>query len=124
MARRQESKWFSKLTNKLVNIFDDFIVFMQSHKINNFVNSPKIEEQFNLSGSEVRGLVNYARRSGYPIGNTIKEGERVTKCYFWAESWDELKPTIEDLENRRNDLSTTIAELRKKFNQYDSPTLF
>jgi hypothetical protein len=111
------------LRKSLLNMVDEFIVYMQFRKINSPVNSKEIETHFGLSGSEIRDVIRHLRRKGYPIANTkISEG-LTTKIYFWASSWDEMKPTIYELENRRNDLSETISSLRKKFNQYDEPTL-
>jgi hypothetical protein len=112
------------LSDKLLKIKDNFIVFMQTHKAWNPVHSIDIEKEFGIAGTEVRSLTNYLRRKGYPIGNSLKQDDKIIKCYFWCENWSEMKATIIDLENRRNDLSETISALRKRFNQYDAPTLF
>lgn len=108
----------------LLKIKDEFIAFLSLHKITNPIYSFQLEKRFNLTGAEVRELINLLRKEGKPIANTIIEGDKIKKIYFWANSWDEMKPTIIDLENRAYDMLTTCKQIRTKFNQHLEPTLF
>lgn len=102
------------LPQKLQRIKDDFIVFIQMHPIDKAVHSGVLEEKFKLSGSEVRELVNYWSNKRQPIGNTIRVDENKTiKAYFWAKNYEELFPTLQDLQSRESEIRERRLNLQK-----------
>jgi len=92
-----------------------FLEYMKDRDINNPVHSAEIEKHFQISGSEVRAIINELRNEGVPIGNTIRKGDKTYKIYFYAKSKSELLPTLEDLISRRDKLSIEIARMRNIF---------
>lgn len=72
------------------------------------VKSYKIEESLNVKGSKVRDFVREMRREGISIAET-KSG------YYIAKSFEQIEPTINDLEGRASSMLKTAAALRKTF---------
>lgn len=72
------------------------------------VYSAKLEIDLKLSGVQVRDMIRELRRSGVPVANS-KQG------YFIAESYEEIKETIIDLESRCNSMHETVSALKKIF---------
>lgn len=103
-----------ELSKKLERIKDDFIIFMQMHPISKAIHSGVLEESFKISGAEVRELINYWSNQRKPIGNTIRVDEDKTeKKYFWAKDWEELFPTIQDLQSRESEIRNRRLNLQK-----------
>lgn len=102
-----------KMKNLLLKA--NILEIVKKHREDNPVYSLKLEELFNLSGSNVRDIVRELRREGFPIANS-KSG------YYYAESFEQIKGTVNDLEGRARSLIITANKLRKSFNI--QPTLF
>lgn len=96
------------LSNKLEKIFDRFIAKMRLNDRSNPAHSKTIEAALNISGTEVRTLVNYARRMNYPIASN-------QKGYWWAKSFEELEDTLKHLEQRENAIKNVRMGLMKAF---------
>jgi hypothetical protein len=79
------------------------------HKRGNPIVSRQLEEEFSITGERVRELVRLMRREGTPIG-ACSDG------YFYADTYDEIESTIEDLRQREESLRFTRIALLKKFN--------
>lgn len=98
------------ISEKLEAMSGDFIRSIQNYGINNPVKSDKIEAGLGISGVEVRTLVRYLRRLGYPIGSN-------SKGYFWIKDEKELSRAIRHLIERKDSLERTIREMSTiKFN--------
>lgn len=69
------------------------------------IRSKDIENRFLISGEELRWQINTMRRQGVPIGSNHLG-------YFICESDEQLKSTIDNLENRISSMAQAIAGLR------------
>lgn len=74
----------------------------------NPIYSAVLEKEFNISGAELRKIIREFRREGKPIANS-KDG------YFFAQSYEEFKPTIKDLEDRAMSMLNTIKKFKIQF---------
>ena len=83
------------------------IAHIRLYKKENPIHSIEIEKQFDVSGSFVRDAVRHAWRQGIPICND--------KGYYLAESFEDFRPTLEDLESRALSLMNTISLFRQHF---------
>lgn len=70
------------------------------------VTSKEIERFLNISGEDVRFIVNSLRKKGYPIGSS-REG------YFICRTAEELEGTIEHLKGRVRGIKRAINGLYK-----------
>jgi len=68
--------------------------------------SARFEKYFKLTGSEIRGLIQYLRRTGHPVGAN-------SGGYFWAATRAELAQTIESMEGRAISIQRTADALRE-----------
>ncbi len=82
---------------------------LSTHKMSNPILSVYLEKEFDCSGAEIRNQIREMRRSGVPIG-ACADG------YFWAETYSEIVPTIDDLKSRMISLSITARKLGEAFN--------
>ena len=94
-----------------------FLSKIVNNKESNPVLSKKVEGYFDISGSEVRQIVLYLRRCGYPIASC-------SKGYFWAESPEQLAPTIHHLEQRKSSIAYTLSKMRDANFAKDQMQLF
>lgn len=84
----------------------------------NPIKSKELEEEFNISSSQVRDVVRSLREKGVPITSGA-EG------YWFARNIEELKPTLNHLKERALSLLRTISKLEKNFvNPSGNPDLF
>ena len=111
------------LTPKLARIKDDFAAYLSTITMGQAVHSPILEYRFNISGAEVRALINNLSNSGMPIGNTIRVDENTTiKAYFHAKNYEELFPTIQDIESRAFELLQRAKNLKKIYSTDNEPS--
>jgi hypothetical protein len=89
-------------SNKLDRVYDRFVHWLQSQY--GFNKSKVIEREFGLKGTEVRALVQMARRASIPVASS-EDG------YKYARSPEELQSTIRHLIERRDSLDKTIQAL-------------
>ena len=75
------------------------------------VRSAELEHVLNLSGTELRKLVNRMRRRGIPIASS-RDG------YFYARTAGEVYSTIRQLSGMVNGLNAAIAGLEKALDGY------
>lgn len=101
------------LSPKLEKLFDRFIAKLRLNSKDNPAHSKNIETSFNISGAEVRSLVNYARRMNYPIASN-------QKGYWWAKKLDELEETLKHLEQRENSIRNVRMGLLGAFENQKS----
>ena len=87
------------------NILD----LIKKHREDNPIYSGKLEEIFEVNGSNVRDIVRELRRDGFPIANS-KSG------YYYATCFKQIEDTINDLEARSRSLALTANKLKKSFN--------
>lgn len=59
-----------------------------------------------LEGPDIRAMVNYLRRRGFPIASNAHG-------YFWARTWDELAHTREHLRQRRDAIDAVLEGLER-----------
>ena len=83
----------------------------------NPVFSHHLETSYGLSGTEIRDIVRELRREGYPIANS-KSG------YYFANNYEEIEPTINDLESRAFSMLETVKKLKLNFSRPQQSTLF
>jgi len=101
------------ISEALEKLSGDFIKSIQKYGIDNPVTSDKIEAGLEITGVEVRALVRYLRRLGYPVGSN-------SRGYFWIKDEKELNRALRHLIERRDSLERTINEMsRIKFNLKD-----
>lgn len=102
---------------------DHFLAKLKTHTVKNPCQSFQLEARFEISGPEVRILVQELRRKGHPIANVTPDG---VKGYFYAQSYTEIEPTIRDLESRSLSMLNTIKQLKEKFypGQKDQSNMF
>lgn len=96
------------LSPKLEKLFSRFIIKIKLNDKENPAHSKTIEAALNISGAEVRSLVNYARRMNYPIASN-------QKGYWWAKNIEELEKTLKHLEQRENAIRSVRLGLMKSF---------
>ena len=70
--------------------------------------SSVLENYFETTGPQIRDAIRQLRRAGYPIANS-------PKGYFYAKSYAEIEPTLNDLENRALSQLETISKLKSHF---------
>ena len=89
---------------------DEVETLIRLHSYDNPVYSAEIEKRYGLAGTVVRDIIRELRREGKPIANS-KQG------YFWAKNYEELRPTIDDLEGRANSMHETVSALKNAFSK-------
>lgn len=99
----QEMERFRK--GRLATIYPEFLAYL---KTSDFVKSPQLEQLFNISGAEIRQVVQYARRQSVPI-------QSGGNGYRYARRQDDIEPTLAHLRERRNSLNYTISKLERAF---------
>lgn len=70
--------------------------------------SRTLESMLKIPGVSVRRLVRHARQSGQPVISN-------QKGYCMARNFSELKPTIQQLEERGIDILNTVSKLKQCF---------
>lgn len=83
----------------------------------NPIYSAEIERRLEIAGTQVRDLIRELRREGKPIANSHKG-------YFWAATYEEIEPTLTDLNSRAISLHETISGLKKIFIEQSQLKLF
>lgn len=102
---------YDGLTTRAKEAARDILQFIQTFRTSTEmpdtrrVKSAEIERIFSLSGTEVRSLVSAWRCAGLPIGSDYSG-------YFWAESFFDIKPTIDHIEQRALRLEHVARSLR------------
>ncbi|MCK4521388.1 MAG: hypothetical protein KAU20_02355 [Nanoarchaeota archaeon] len=81
------------------------------------VTSREIEKRLNLSGSQIRRLIQHGRRNGVQIAS----GDQ---GYYIAENYEQLLGTIQHLKERRNSLHYTIVKMREGSGQIKQMEMF
>ena len=92
------------LTKKAKGKLDEFLNRIQMVKKDGPVRSKIIEEALDLRGVEVRAMVNFLRKRGYPIGSS-------SKGYWYAQNMDEISDTIKHLYQRKTSIQSVISGL-------------
>jgi len=87
------------------------------HRQDSPVYSAELERLFDITGAEVRDSVRELRREGYPIANS-------SNGYYYADSFEQIRNTVEDLEGRASSMLKTASALRKTFNRNIQIPLF
>lgn len=106
-------------------LFTEFLLKIQLRRIDNPISSKELEYSLGVDGTVIRALRREAQRQGYPIANTIKKADGSTqKIYFWAKTYDEISPTVQEMQSRALDMLDTASKIRKKFGLSEQPELF
>ena len=63
-----------------------------------------LEDALDLRGVEVRAIVNFLRKRGYPIGSS-------SKGYWYAKNMEEISDTIKHLYQRKTAIQSVINGL-------------
>ena len=84
------------------------IAILKLHSATDPVTSKYIEENFRVTGPELRAIIRELRRSGHPIANS-------PYGYFYAKTYSEIQPTIQDLEARSLSMLETVKRLKSRF---------
>ena len=107
----------TKLSKKGEECKEKFLSKIKHNSTDNPVLSKKVEDYFEISGSEVRQIVLYLRRCGVPIASC-------SKGYFWATSPEQLAPTIHHLEQRKRSIAYTLEKMKSANFAKDQMQLF
>jgi len=97
---------------KLHEIYHEFLSYLKRHP--GSILSRDLERKFNISGAEIRAMVQYARRQSTPIASS-------GLGYRYARNETEMASTIRHLTERRDSLTYTIAQLEKADSVYIAP---
>lgn len=89
---------------------------MKLHAKSNPIFSKELEEIFAVKGPTLRGVIRTLRRSG----EWIAESEA---GYYYADSFEQVEPTILDLEGRADSMYKTASAMRKAIKP-EQQTLF
>lgn len=92
------------LTKKAVDRIDEFLERIERVGKDTPVKSRIIENRMDLRGVEVRAIVNFLRKKGYPIGSS-------SKGYWFAKSKDEIEETLQHLHQRKSAIQSVINGL-------------
>lgn len=88
---------------------------IKAHSESGPVYSTEIESMLSINGPALRDTIRELRREGYPIANSHAG-------YYYADSFEQIKGTVDDLEGRAWSMIKTAVALKKTFNI--QPTLF
>lgn len=111
-------------TKTMLRLHDAFLSVLSKHKIKEPIYSPELEKKFTISGGQVREMIHWLSVQGFPIGNTIRHSNgNTTKAYFWADSYEELAPTIQDLQSRENKIRERRLKLERIYSNNKEPQL-
>ncbi len=112
----REMKQFEK-SSLFQKHYDRLLVGLRKKTVALPVKSKAIEYALGIQGTQVRKLINHARRDGEPIGST-NDG------YFFAKNFSEIQGTILQLEERGREILFIASRLKKtdKFKTQQSLT--
>lgn len=96
---------------KLAHLAIAILVKIKLHKRDNPILSKSMEDEFSITGEKVREIVRILRREGQPIANS----GGATEGYHFADTYDQLEPTLLDLKAREDSLRITRLAMMKKF---------
>jgi hypothetical protein len=91
---------------RLATVYPELVAHLKRSL--NFVKSEQLEQAFSLTGSEVRQIVQYARRQSIPIVSSAHG-------YSMARSSGDLDSTLAHLRERMNSLKYTVIKLEQAF---------
>lgn len=113
-----------KPTKAMIKMHDAFLSVINKHSITAPVYSPELEKKFVITGVQVREMVHWLSLEGFPIGNTIRHANgSTTKAYFWANNYEELEPTLQDLGSRESHIRERRLKLEKIYSSSKEPEL-
>lgn len=99
----------SDLSDRLLEIAPRFVSWL---KFIGTVTSSRIENEWHLSGPEVRALVHHLRSLGNPEMSRIAADG---KGYRWANDYEAMKTTIESLEQRERSIRIVRQGILRSF---------
>ena len=99
-------------STRLYGLYPEFVEYLK--RCQGPMLSRDLERKFNISGAEIRAMVQYARRQSTPIASS-------GLGYRYARNSSEMESTIKHLSERRDSLSYTIAQLEKADDVYIGP---
>lgn len=97
--------------HRLARLTVAILVKIKLHKRDNPILSKSLEEEFSITGDKVREIIRILRREGQPIANCGGASEG----YHYADTYDQLEPTLMDLKSREESLRITRLAMMKKF---------
>lgn len=77
------------------------------------IKSEELEQLFGVKGPSIRNIIRQLRRTGHPIAES-------NKGYYYADSFEMIRDTVEDLEGRAKSLLKTAGCLRRRFAKQSS----
>lgn len=95
------------------------LAVIRCHRKHNPVYSSDLELQFNATGPQIRDAIRCLRRDGHPIANS-------PKGYFYAERFEDIEPTLNDLTGRALSMLETASKIKEFFfpAKENQPNLF
>lgn len=84
------------------------LAVLKLYTVKNPVLSSALEERFKAAGPQVRDAIRQLRREGHPIAN-CENG------YYYARSFSEIEPTLNDLSSRAMSLLSTVKQMKENF---------
>lgn len=87
---------------------EGLLVVLKLYTSCNPVLSSALEERFKSAGPQVRDAIRQLRREGHPIAN-CENG------YYYARSFAEIEPTLNDLSSRAMSLLLTVKQMKENF---------
>lgn len=108
MKQTEASKRFASLVISIE-------VKVKLHRIANPITSKAIEAEYCISGVQVREIIRLLRRQGVPIASTGGQEEG----YYYAVTYDQPEPTLQDLKSREDSLRVTRLAMMKKFDMHE-----
>jgi hypothetical protein len=88
---------------------------IKEHNESNPICSDVLEESYKVHGPSIRAAIRELRRE-YPIAGC-------SNGYYFADSFEQIKDTVSDLEGRATSMWNTANALRRIFKR-EQPTLF
>ena len=106
----------SEAQNRLARLTVVILTKIRLHKRVNPILSRQLEEEFQINGVKVREIVRLLRREGQPIASSGGDSEG----YYYADTYGDIEPTLNNLKARETDLRFTRIQMLKKFNMEES----
>jgi hypothetical protein len=97
-----------KKADNSINLAIGIYQIIRRHGIKNPVMSNVLEEQFSISGVDVRIIVGKLRDEGEPIGSN-------ERGYYFANSLSELKPATRHLKSRALKMLARVRNMERGF---------
>ena len=100
---------------KLARLTIAILAKIRLHKSANPILSRNLQDEFQIDNAKVCEVVRMLRREGWPIASFGGE----TPGYYYADTYDQLEPTIKNFQQLESDLRNTRLAMMKKFDMHE-----